>query len=604
MIDPAFDEVFRTAPGRIIIASFASLISRMQQVGNAAMRYDRKMAFAGTSMVENAKIARKLGYLDLPDELVVSIDQALKMDPEKVVLMSTGTQGEPTSIMGRLSTGTNRQFDIIPGDTVVLSSHPIPGNEESVYRTINRLFRRGANVIYENIAPVHVSGHASQEEMKLLLHLVQPKYFIPIHGELRHLHQHAHIAQQVGIPADRVQVIENGQVVEFDNGEMSLGERIPGGYVFVDGAGVGDVGPSVLREREMIARDGFVLVNLTLDGETKHLLEDPEIITRGFIYTRNGDELLEETSQFVSELGARQPQRQPAERHRAVAQIVPVQPHPAAADDLRYLEPGIAIRRYETNREAVKGSRFLLFLPAEIPFQRHKGHRNDDLGFEILAFALQALQSLVTTPSDRNYQQACIHQLLEQRTWNLGRGGGHDNTVVGRIFRPTTRAIPNMKIHILQPNLPDGCFSLARQWGDAFHRIHFVRQVRQNRRLVAGPGANLKHLLTALQIQKLGHQCHDIGLGNCLLAANRQRAVGVSMHGILRSDKQVARDGAHGFQYTQVADIAPEQMLVHHAVALFFKIQAGLHCRAPLLSKTWSILLPEAPSKSYRVARG
>jgi ribonuclease J len=300
VIDPAFDEVFREAPGRIIIASFASLISRMQQVGNAALRYDRKMAFAGTSMVENAKMARKLGYLDLPDELVVNIDQALKLDPEKVVLMSTGTQGEPTSIMGRLSTGTNRQFDIIPGDTVVLSSHPIPGNEESVYRTINRLFRRGANVIYENIAPVHVSGHASQEEMKLLLHLVQPKYFIPIHGELRHLHQHAHIAQQVGIPSERVQVIENGQVVEFADGEMSLGERIPGGYVFVDGAGVGDIGPSVLREREMMARDGFVLVNLTLDSETRHLLEDPEIITRGFIYTRNGDDLLEETSQFVA----------------------------------------------------------------------------------------------------------------------------------------------------------------------------------------------------------------------------------------------------------------------------------------------------------------
>jgi ribonuclease J len=300
VIDPAFDEVFREAPGRIIIASFASLISRMQQVGNAALRYDRKMAFAGTSMVENAKMARKLGYLDLPDELIVNIDQALKLDPEKVVLMSTGTQGEPTSIMGRLSTGTNRQFDIIPGDTVVLSSHPIPGNEESVYRTINRLFRRGANVIYENIAPVHVSGHASQEEMKLLLHLVQPKYFIPIHGELRHLHQHAHIAQQVGIPSERVQVIENGQVVEFADGEMSLGERIPGGYVFVDGAGVGDIGPSVLREREMMARDGFVLVNLTLDSETRHLLEDPEIITRGFIYTRNGDDLLEETSQFVA----------------------------------------------------------------------------------------------------------------------------------------------------------------------------------------------------------------------------------------------------------------------------------------------------------------
>jgi ribonuclease J len=302
VIDPAFDEVFRKAKGRIIIASFASLISRMQQVGNAALRHDRKLAFAGTSMVENAKMARKLGYLDLPDELIVPVDQALKMDPKRIVLMSTGTQGEPTSIMGRLSTGTNRQFDILPGDTVVLSSHPIPGNEESVYRTINRLFRRGAHVIYENIAPVHVSGHASQEEMKLLLHLIRPKYFIPIHGELRHLHQHAHIAEQLGIPPQNIAVIENGQTVEFQDGKMEVGERVPGGYVFVDGSGVGDIGPSVLREREIMARDGFILVNLTLDEGSGRLLEDPEIITRGFIYTRNGDELLSETRQKVIEL--------------------------------------------------------------------------------------------------------------------------------------------------------------------------------------------------------------------------------------------------------------------------------------------------------------
>lgn len=286
VIDPAFDQVFRTAPGRIIIASFASLISRMQQVGNAALRHGRKMAFVGTSMVENAKMARKLGYLNLPDDLVVPIDQALKLEPKQVVLMSTGTQGEPTSIMGRLSTGTNRQFDIIPGDTIVLSSHPIPGNEESVYRTINRLFRRGANVIYEAIAPVHVSGHASQEEMKLLLHLVRPRYFIPVHGELRHLHQHAQIAQQVGIAPQNIAVIENGRVVEFVDGEMSIKDRVPGGYVFVDGTTVGDIGPDVLREREAMARDGVVLVNLTIDRETCRLYEEPEIITRGFIYGR------------------------------------------------------------------------------------------------------------------------------------------------------------------------------------------------------------------------------------------------------------------------------------------------------------------------------
>jgi ribonuclease J len=292
VIDPAFDQVFSEAEGRIIIASFASLISRMQQVVNAAQRHNRKLAFAGTSMVENAKMARKLGYLTIPDGLQVNIDKALKMDPSEIVLMSTGTQGEPSSILGRLSTDTNRQFEIIPGDTVVLSSHPIPGNEEGIYRTINRLFRRGANVIYEPIAPVHVSGHANQEEMKLLLHLVKPKYFIPIHGELRHLKQHAALAQEIGLSAKSITVIENGQVVEFENGEMSLGERVPGGYVFVDGSRVGEVGPSVVREREALARDGIVVISLMVEKNSGRLIEEPEIITRGFVYKRDAEDLI------------------------------------------------------------------------------------------------------------------------------------------------------------------------------------------------------------------------------------------------------------------------------------------------------------------------
>ncbi|MFZ5808370.1 MAG: ribonuclease J [Chloroflexota bacterium] len=295
VIDPAFDDVFRNAKGRIIVASFASLISRMQQVANAAMRYQRKMAFAGASMVENVRIARKLGYLEIPEELIVPLEQALRMKPAEVVLMCTGTQGEPSSIMGRLSTGTNRQFDLIPGDTVILSSHPIPGNEESVYRTINRLFRRGAIVIYEAVAPVHVSGHASQEEMKLLLNIVKPQYFIPIHGELRHLHQHALLAQEVGIPAERIAVVENGTQIQFNGEGMQIGERVPGGYVFVDGASVGDVGPSVVREREQLARDGFVMVNIALDRNTCTLLCEPEIVTRGFVNAPDAEELLEET---------------------------------------------------------------------------------------------------------------------------------------------------------------------------------------------------------------------------------------------------------------------------------------------------------------------
>jgi ribonuclease J len=302
VIDPAFDEVFRTAKGRILIGTFASLISRMQQVANAAARHGRSMAFVGTSMVENAKMARKLGYLDVPDSLIVPLDKALTMKPSKVVLMCTGTQGEPSSILGRLSTGRNRQFDISPGDTVVLSSAPIPGNEEMVHRTINKLFQRGATVIYDSIAPVHVSGHASQEEMKLVLQMVKPQHLIPIHGELRHLKQHAALGREIGIPHDRIAVIENGTVVEFTDGKMNIGERIPGGYVFVDGSGVGDIGPTVMRERETLAREGFVLVHLTVDCDKKRLAEEPEIVSKGFVFVRDSGELFQAAKDKVAKL--------------------------------------------------------------------------------------------------------------------------------------------------------------------------------------------------------------------------------------------------------------------------------------------------------------
>ncbi|MGD8633069.1 MAG: ribonuclease J [Anaerolineales bacterium] len=302
VIDPAFDEVFSEAEGRILVGSFASLISRMQQVANAAQRHGRSLAFVGRSMVDNAKMARKLGYLDVPDELIVDINQALKMRPSRVVLMCTGTQGEPYSILGRLSQGTNRQFDIQRGDTVVLSSTPIPGNEELVHRTINRLFQRGANVIYDAIAPVHVSGHASQEEMKLLLQVVQPQHLIPVHGELRHLMQHAVLAQEIGIPKQNIAVVENGNIVSFNEGEMAIEGRIPGGYVFVDGSIVGDVGPKVLREREALARDGVAIIHLLLDCDGVHLIEEPDIITRGFIFTEDAEELLQEAKNRIREV--------------------------------------------------------------------------------------------------------------------------------------------------------------------------------------------------------------------------------------------------------------------------------------------------------------
>lgn len=301
VVDAALDQVFREAQGRIILASFASLVSRMQQVANVALRYGRKMCFVGTSMVDNAKMARKLGYLDIPDNLLVTIDQALNLPEKQVVIMCTGSQGEPSSILGRLSTGRYRQFDIQSGDTVVLSSHPIPGNEENVYRTINRLFQRGANVLYEGIAAVHVSGHASQEEMKLMINLVRPKFFIPIHGELRQLKQHALLGTQLGIPTENIRVVENGQVIELSEAGMRLAERVPGGYVFVDGSGVGDVTPALMRERESLANDGVMFVHLVLDARSGRLLDAPEIVTRGFMLNADLEDLLEQARQRVEQ---------------------------------------------------------------------------------------------------------------------------------------------------------------------------------------------------------------------------------------------------------------------------------------------------------------
>jgi ribonuclease J len=302
VIAPAFDEVFRTAPGRIIIATFASLIARMQQVADAAIRHGRKMAFVGMSMVDNAKIARTMGYLKVPDDTVVSIDEALHLKDKDVVLMCTGSQGEPSSIIGRLSAGTNRQFDVKPGDTIVLSSHPIPGNEEAINKTINRLLRRGAEVVSEAILPVHVSGHASSEEQKLLLNLVRPKFFIPIHGELHQLKRHANLALQVGIPKENIQVVENGQVIVLAGGNLTLGERMPGGYIFVEGESVGEIDLDVMREREQLARSGIVLITVPLDKYSNRLLKAPEVLTRGFISPDDSDGLITAIQKKVTDL--------------------------------------------------------------------------------------------------------------------------------------------------------------------------------------------------------------------------------------------------------------------------------------------------------------
>jgi ribonuclease J len=292
VIDDAFDEVFRAAPGRIIIASFASLISRIQQVINAAARSGRQVAIVGRTMVDNARIAQELGYLDFPDELKITVADATRLPGIKVVVMTTGSQGEPMAGLGRLAVDRHRSLSIREDDTVVVSAHPIPGNEEMVYRTINYLFQRGANVIYHPVAEVHVSGHASREEQKLLLNLVRPRFLVPIHGELRHLRQHSLLAQELGIPAENIAVVENGYVLTLDETSMHVGERVPGRYVFVDGAMVGDVGPSVLRDRDVLSQDGFVTVVVPLD-DYGQLAARPELISRGLVSSDDAQWLVE-----------------------------------------------------------------------------------------------------------------------------------------------------------------------------------------------------------------------------------------------------------------------------------------------------------------------
>jgi ribonuclease J len=299
VIDQALDEVFTSAPGRIIVTTFASLVSRIQQVVNAAQRHSRKVAVTGRSMEENIAIAQELDYLTIPGEIMVPLSDVERLNPSQVVIIATGSQGEPSAALARMARGQHYQIEIMQGDTVVISAHAVPGNEEFVHDTINRLFQRGANVIYDRIAPVHVSGHASQEEQKLLISLVRPEYFVPIHGELRHLRLHARLAQKTGIAQERTLVVENGYVLEFDEGGGRIGERIPGGYVFVDGSGVGDVGPSVMRDREILGQGGVVVAVAKIDAWSHRLRGRPEIHSRGFVFAPESEELLAGASEEV-----------------------------------------------------------------------------------------------------------------------------------------------------------------------------------------------------------------------------------------------------------------------------------------------------------------
>jgi len=300
VLDAALGQIMQDAPGRLIIATFSSLISRVQQVVNVAQKQGRKIAIAGRSMVENTEMARELGYLHIPSGMLVSLDKVDSLPPRQVVIMATGSQGEPMAVLNRLATDSHRSLSIQQGDTVLLSSHTIPGNEETTNGLINRLFQAGADVIYGAQAQAHVSGHASREELKRLIKVLRPRFFVPVHGELRHLVAHAKLAHELGMAKRDIAVVENGYPLNFDEQGMQIGKRLPGEYIFVDGSLVGEVGPTVIRQRDELAQGGFVTAVARYDRQAGKTVGQPRIITSGFVYTPDAQDLLSQAGKVVS----------------------------------------------------------------------------------------------------------------------------------------------------------------------------------------------------------------------------------------------------------------------------------------------------------------
>jgi ribonuclease J len=295
-------EIFLAAEGRIIIASFASNIYRIQQIVDAACFSGRKLAVDGRSMVNVVEIAQRLGYLRIPPFTLIDVEEVKSFADDRVVMLTTGTQGEPMSALARLSNSTHRKLEIVPSDTVVIAANPIPGNEKLVSRTIDNLFRQGAKVIYEDTSGVHVSGHGSQEELKLMLSLLRPRYLIPVHGEYRHLIHHAELAEKMGIKKENILIVENGTTIEFTADQGRILNSVAAAGVFVDGLGVGDVGNIVLRDRQVLSRDGIFIVVIAMDSKTKKIISGPDVFSRGFVYVRESEELFDEARENASQV--------------------------------------------------------------------------------------------------------------------------------------------------------------------------------------------------------------------------------------------------------------------------------------------------------------
>ncbi len=301
VVGNTFDELFGKCEGRIIVTTFASNVHRIQQVVTTADKYQRKVCVIGRSMVNNVQVAMDLGYIHIPQDMLIEMEDISDYPSHEIVIVTTGSQGEPMSALTRMATADHRWVGIEPGDTVIISATPIPGNEKLVAKTVDLLFKQGAEVIYERSMGVHVSGHAAQEELKIILNLIKPQYFIPVHGEYHHLIKHAKLAESLGIPKENIFVAENGNIIEVGMDKGSMTGKVSSGRILVDGLGVGDVGNIVLRDRRQLSQEGIMIVVVTIDKDKGGVLAGPDIVSRGFVYVRESEELIVDAKEKVKE---------------------------------------------------------------------------------------------------------------------------------------------------------------------------------------------------------------------------------------------------------------------------------------------------------------
>ena len=310
VVGKTLDEIFLGVQGnRVIIATFASNIHRVQQIVDMSIKYGRKVAVSGRSMVNGINIALSLGYLRIPKKTLVDINDIHKYSKDSLTIITTGSQGEPMAALSRIAASEHKKIQVSEGDTVVLSAHPIPGNEKSVAKVVNQLFERGANIVYDGESDIHVSGHAKREELKLIHRIIKPKFFMPVHGEYRHLYIHGELAQELGMPAENVVLMKNGAVLEVSRNECQINGQVPSGNVLVDGLGVGDVGNIVLRDRKHLSEDGLMVVVVNLSKQDGSMVSEPDIISRGFVYVREAEGLMDEAKEIIKQTLIRNQQK-------------------------------------------------------------------------------------------------------------------------------------------------------------------------------------------------------------------------------------------------------------------------------------------------------